>query len=81
MNHMRTLDDLAEHTGMSKSYWYRRSAKRGLICTRFGNEIRFTDEQWAETLALYASTPKQTPTRDELAARRQAVGNRSRKAA
>ena len=70
MSRQRTLADLAKHTGMSKSYWYKQSAKRKLTCTRFGNRIRFTDEQWNATLASYGLSPKRVPTRDEVASAR-----------
>lgn len=77
MANMRTLDDLVEHTGMSKSYWYKRTSGRGMYFTKFGREIRFTDEQWEATLAAFAVGPKKVPTRDEIAAKRAAAVLRS----
>lgn len=74
---MRTLDDLVEHSGMSKSYWYKRTASRSMFFTRFGGKIRFTEEQWAATLAAFAVGPKVVPTRDEVAARRAAAASKS----
>lgn len=76
---MRTLEDLAAHTGQSLSYWYKQSAKRRFPCSRFGGHVRFTPEQWAATLALYEDRPKVVPTRDEVAAKRAASTTRGRR--
>lgn len=81
MNQMKTLADLAEHSGMSKSFWYKQSASGRIFCSKIGKQIRFTDEQWDKTLALFAIGPKSVPTRDELAARRAAAVASTRRAA
>lgn len=67
---LKTKKDLAEITGMSVDFWDDQCAARRIPFTKFGRVIKFTDEQIAAIVAMYAVEPKTVPTRDEIAARR-----------
>lgn len=70
MSPMRDKKYLAEVTGMSVDFWDEQCSKERIPHTRFGRYIKFTDEQIAEIIAMYARGPKTVPTRDEVSRRR-----------
>jgi excisionase family DNA binding protein len=57
MSQVKTISSLASDLGISRSWLYKKIEARELPCHRFGNVIRFTEEDIAEIIKQSEQKP------------------------
>jgi predicted DNA-binding transcriptional regulator AlpA len=73
MEKLKTMTDIAEMFGISRSTAFRLKRQQAWPCVRFGTEIRFTNEDVAAIIQMNhqkPAPPKTTPTVGTRATRR-----------
>lgn len=75
MEPLKTMTDIAEMFGISRSTAFRLKKQQGWPCVRFGTELRFTDEDVAAIIKINHQDPPAPKTVPKVGT----VANRRRK--